>query len=93
MNTYETPISFCPVCRGKLDRALQNAPRAPAVGDFSICCHCGAVLRFREGFTLTLATHPELNDLEPEQRMRMLIAARLIQVTKRDRRYAAHRRN
>lgn len=45
--TTVMPPSLCPQCGDKLDMATSTTEAArPEPGDFSICLHCGTILRF-----------------------------------------------
>jgi hypothetical protein len=77
---HPLPELACPACDGPIAIAFGGA-QAPRPGDFSICVHCSAVLKFGEDCALhapsTRELRLELSDAELEQIRRFAVAATL----------------
>ncbi len=73
----------CPACFAVIDASVQAPGQrtrpVPKPLDLSICCYCGATLRFGEDMSLRLATEDDLEELTPSQLDLLTRAKRLIQ--------------
>lgn len=65
---FDMPVSVCPECGYKLERATETLRdgRRPGPGDFSVCMMCAAVLRFDEQLKLVATTIAERSEAGPE---------------------------
>jgi hypothetical protein len=61
---YETN-NVCPLCLTELNVmvAAHNGPGAPEAGEFTICGHCGTVLRIGENLSVRRLTVKDIEDL------------------------------
>jgi len=64
----DAPDSPCPFCQKRLDRTFViNDTGVQEPGAWTVCSHCGAVLRFTSGMTLRMATAEEMRGLGRER--------------------------
>jgi hypothetical protein len=78
MHTHRlAPALACPVCRTRLDAALDavHPPAAPAPGDVTICAHCATVLELVAGPALERMTPAALAALPVRFRAEVLARA------------------
>lgn len=61
MKTTETPLSKCPHCHHRFDRAsdVTKDRHSPSPGDFSVCINCGGLGIFNDDLTVRKATRQE----------------------------------
>lgn len=63
----------CPVCHTTLDgyeyAARERKPEdwTPGPGDYSVCAHCGTLLRYELGMQYSVATRDDLKELQEKQ--------------------------
>lgn len=74
------PVSFCPMCKKKLDAATGISMNTqPRVGDLSLCFYCGNVLKFCADLSLQVAFKEDIAKLRKEDRSRLLLCQVLIE--------------
>ena len=66
----DIPASECPKCMNSIKRAvaINTVCEGPAVADrFTMCNHCGAILRFNEDLSLRVTTDSDMHELTQQQ--------------------------
>ena len=53
----------CPHCGKGLDASSGEKDQVPRVGDLSVCCYCGGIMRFGEGLSLAALSEEDLDAL------------------------------
>lgn len=60
----EVPVSFCPTCGLKLDRAASLEGKNPEPGDISICIKCENIMVFDEMLKLRVPMSDEIKEIK-----------------------------
>jgi len=69
MEHFHVPLFACPVCDKPLNcHAATHGTRAPQMGDFTLCAHCGLLFTFGLLGELQAATDAVLASITPEER-------------------------
>jgi len=80
MKSHPTPLTTCPQCHHKIDRAAaqDRSGAKPTPGDFSVCINCAGVNVFTDDMRLRVATDGDLNTLSPRDRLEMELGREFI---------------
>ena len=81
MKTTDHSPSYCPRCLVRLDPSTDlHTEGTPEPGDFTVCAYCGEMLRFREGFKLSVVTDADLAEAGKETRLELEKAQKAVEM-------------
>jgi hypothetical protein len=75
MPNFSTPVSWCPACGHKFDRASNATGQdGPEPGDITLCFGCGVLLVFSEALEVRMPTVEEMRGFRSDERLMEALA-------------------